>query len=194
MQVGLLRFVENRELRRVGDTHNRQVDVRVIAATNRPLRKDVAHGRFRLDLYFRLSVATCTIPPLRERLEDVEALVPLWVPLIAERVAPAVRGLTPGALSLLREYSWPGNARELRNVLEHAMLLASGALLDDEDIRRSLDAVSVALDKAETHAEVEQERLLAALERNHWKLRRTAASLEISRSTLWRKLKKLGLV
>ena len=191
MQVGLLRFLEDGKVRRVGDIRTRSVDVRVIAATNRPLKIDAGRGRFRRDLYYRLSGVTYTIPPLRDRPEDLEALVSLWVPEIAERSESDVRGLTAGALRRLRAYSWPGNVRELRNVLEQAILLAAGPLVDDGEVARAIDAIAIPVDETETQAEDEQERVLAALENNRWKHGRTAAALGISRTTLWRKLKKL---
>lgn len=129
MQVALLCFLEDGEVRRVGDPRGRPMDVRVIAATNRPLEDDVSRGRFRSDLYYRLSVATCIVPPLRDRPEDLEALVERWVPEITAQLAPAVREVTRGARARLRQHAWPGNVRELRNVLQRAVLLAKGPRL-----------------------------------------------------------------
>ena len=191
MQVGLLRFLEDGEIRRVGETQGRSVDVRVIAATNRPLKHDAGSGRFRQDLYYRLSVLTYTIPPLRDRPEDIAALVSRWLPAFAKRLESSVRGVTRGALDRLTAHSWPGNVRELQNVLEHAIVLSAGPFIRIEDIARAIDAI--AIPDPEPEVPTERERVLAALDENRWRLGEAAATLGISRTTLWRRLKKLGL-
>ena len=191
MQVGLLRFLEDGEIRRVGEMHGRSVDARVIAATNRPLKQDAGKGRFRQDLYYRLSVLTCTIPPLRDRPEDIAALVSRWLPAFAKRLESSVRGVTRGALDRLTAHSWPGNVRELQNVLEHAIVLSAGPFIRIEDVARAIDAI--AIPDPEPDVPTERDRVLAALDENRWRLGETAATLGISRTTLWRRLKKLGL-
>ncbi len=191
MQVGLLRFLEDGEIRRVGETHDKSVDVRVIAATNRPLKHDAGSGRFRHDLYYRLSVVTCTIPPLRDRPEDIAALVARWFPVYAIQLESNVRSVTTGALDRLTAHSWPGNVRELQNVLEHAIILSDGPVVRINDIARAIDAI--AIPDAEPEVPTERERVLAALAENRWRLGETAAALGINRTTLWRQLKKLGL-
>lgn len=192
MQVALLRFLEDGEVRRVGDTRGRPMDVRVIAATNRPLDDDVGRGRFRTDLYYRLGVATCTVPPLRDRPADLEALVERWVPEIAAQLAPAVREVTGGARARLRKHAWPGNVRELRNVLERAVLLARESRVDTAEVTRAIEDMAIPASGAGAEPG-ERERLLAALNHHHWKLGPTAAALGMSRTTLWRRMRDLDL-
>jgi len=197
LQVRLLRFLESGEVRRLGETKERHVDVRVIAASNRELREEASHGRFRPDLFFRLSGAVCRIPPLRDRLQDLDALVDFWLPQLAGRLAPQVRDVSPGALSLLRAHSWPGNVRELRHVLERAVSFASGNVMTEQDMAAALEFVSVPTIDTAVHTgpghESDRHRVLAALNKHRWSIHRTALSLGISRSTLWRKLRKYGI-
>jgi DNA-binding NtrC family response regulator len=195
VQAAFLRFLENGELRRVGDTKTRRIDVRVIAASHRNLREDVVHGRFRQDLYFRLSVATCVIPPLRDRLEDVVALVDVLLPSLVRRTRSVACRLNAAALDCLQSYSWPGNVRELRNVLERALALADTEQVDDSIINLALNdsPFSAAQAARPETATTERTALLTALERHHWRLGLTAASLGINRTTLWRHLRKHGI-
>lgn len=195
MQARLLRFLEAGEVRRLGENKTRLVDVRVIAATNRRLDDESAHGDFRADLYHRLKVAKYHLPPLRDRPEDLEPLIGFWLPRLAEKLASEVRGLSPGSLLLLRRHSWPGNVRELRNVLEHALCLAAGDLITEREIAVALDSPS-SIEEAgsrDGNSPAERDRLLAALEQHHWHVERTAQSLGINRSTLWRRLRKFGI-
>jgi DNA-binding NtrC family response regulator len=127
MQVKLLRVLEDRKVQRVGALTGRSIDVRFIAATNRDLEAEVAKGRFRLDLYFRLNGVTLFVPPLRSRLEEIESLARTFVTQAAQRTGTAVEpALSPDALERLKAYSWPGNVRELRNAIERAVLLCGG--------------------------------------------------------------------
>jgi len=132
-QVKLLRFLEERAFRRLGGTVDIEVDVRVIAATNRKLEQAVAAGEFRQDLYYRLRVLPIQVPPLRQRTGDIEPLAAHYVGLFNELFDKRVRGLSPAALERLTAHTWPGNVRELRNSVEHAMLLAEGDALDAEE-------------------------------------------------------------
>jgi DNA-binding NtrC family response regulator len=195
MQGRLLRCLENGEIRRVGDTRVRRVDVRIIAATNRSLRQEVGKSRFREDLYHRLAVARQNIPPLRERLEDLEALVQHWLPGVSRQWKGTVVSLTPGALTLLRTHSWPGNARELRNVLERAVCGASSDLLHEREVAEALlesvDSEPVA--SSELGLSQDTRRVLSALDAHHWSRTHTARALGINRTTLWRWLQRRGL-
>ena len=126
VQVKLLRAIQEREIRRVGDTRDVKVDVRLIAASNRDLVKAVAEGVLREDLYYRLNVIPIHLPPLRERTQDIPILVAYFIGRIAKDVSKPVRGISPDALGILERYHWPGNIRELENVIERAIVLGSG--------------------------------------------------------------------
>jgi DNA-binding NtrC family response regulator len=192
-QARFLRFLDGGEFRRLGETKNRCVDVRIIAATNRDLHAEVSQGQFRSDLYFRLNVAKCCIPPLRERLEDLDALFEFWFPRFARRIAPAVRAFSSEARSVMRKYHWPGNVRELRSVLEHTLGLANGDTITERDVIAALGSSTLDTAIGDLNGHELRDNLITALERHHWKIGRTAASLGISRSTLWRHLKKHGI-
>jgi two-component system response regulator PilR (NtrC family) len=134
VQVKLLRAIQEREIRRVGDTRDVKVDVRLIAASNRDLVKTVADGALREDLYYRLNVIPIHLPPLRERTEDIPALVAHFIGRIARDVAKTIAGISPEALAVLERYHWPGNIRELENVIERAIVLGSGDQITAESL------------------------------------------------------------
>jgi DNA-binding NtrC family response regulator len=190
MQVRLLRFLQGGEVRRIGDTVARRVDVRLVAATHRSLEQEVAEGRFRQDFYYRINVVGVKIPPLRDRVEDIAALASSFLRRTAVRLRRPIEGFTPGAMALMQAYSWPGNARELENAVERAVNLASGTLIGETDL-----PVSVTLQPAPAPAPPsvapgnERSRLLSALEAARWNQSRAAETLGMSRSTLWRKMR-----
>ncbi len=138
LQSKLLRFLQDRELRRVGDTEPITVDVRVIAATNEPLEARIAEKAFRQDLYYRLNVVQIELPPLRERREDIPLLAMHFLRVIAQRERVNCPRLTPAAMELLSGYHWPGNVRELQNLIERACLLSETGAIDADDLRRWL--------------------------------------------------------
>ncbi|MCC7123917.1 MAG: sigma-54-dependent Fis family transcriptional regulator [Acidobacteria bacterium] len=138
MQAKLLRTLENGEVQRVGAVDPRRVDVRVVAATNRSLDEEVAAGRFRSDLFYRLNVVEIPIPPLRERVEDIPYLTASFVRRFARDFGKSISGVTPEAEERLQQWTWPGNVRELKNVLERACLLCEGHLLTERDVQRAL--------------------------------------------------------
>ena len=138
LQVKLLRVLQEHAVRRLGSERTITVDVRVMAATNRDLVADVEAGRFRRDLFFRLGVITLIVPPLRERREDIPALVESHLRYLRTRVNRPVTGITPEALAALQRYNWPGNVRELMNVLERAMLLCSGTQITLNDLPHAI--------------------------------------------------------
>lgn len=191
MQVRLLRFLQGGEVRPVGDTMARRVDVRLVTATHRWLEDEVKRGRFREDLYYRINVVGVRVPPLRERVEDIPPLATTFLARTAARMRKRVRGLAPEAIALLQSYSWPGNVRELQNVVERALNLASGAEISVADLPASitLQSRSGPVRPAIGHADDERSRLLAALEESHWNQSRAATALGMSRTTLWRKLR-----
>jgi transcriptional regulator with PAS, ATPase and Fis domain len=193
VQARLLRALDKGEVRRVGDSRCRRFNVRVISATNRDLEKEVSCGRFRSDLYFRLRVSWRHIPPLRDRPEDLEALVGLWLPQIAKQYSSCVQSITPDGLKTLHAHQWPGNVRELRNVLEHLVATARTNIISSEDVTVIL-GLAVRQDHLNTDSSSdERQMLISALEEHHWSHVAAARSLGISRSTLWRRLRKLGL-
>ncbi len=187
MQVRLLRFLQGGEVRRIGDTTTRQVDVRLVAATHRSLEREVAEGRFRQDFYYRINVIGIPIPPLRDRVDDIAPLATSFLRRTAARLRRPISGFTSGALELLKSYSWPGNARELENAIERAVNLASGPLLTEADLPAALTVLGES--PPIVGGDFERTKLLGALEQSHWNQGRAAAALGISRTTLWRKMR-----
>jgi DNA-binding NtrC family response regulator len=141
VQAKLLRVIEYGEVQRVGAAEGRQVDVRIVAATNRQLRDEVAADRFRQDLYYRLNVVEIGLPPLRDRREDIPYLTAAFVKEFARRFEKPLVGLSPGAEHLLHKAPWPGNVRELRNVLERACMLSEGRLLTEREVLAALGGI-----------------------------------------------------
>jgi len=192
MQVRLLRFVENGEIRRIGETQTRRVDVRVLVATHRSLDEEIAHGRFREDFFHRINVMGIHIPPLRDRPEDIVPLAEHLLPTLAARVRRSIKGFTPAAIDALRSYPWPGNVRELRNAIERSLNVAQGDLVTEADLPARVRGGD-GRDCAASIPSADRERLLAALTEHHWNQRDTAASLGMSRTTLWRRLRELRI-
>jgi DNA-binding NtrC family response regulator len=193
MQVRLLRVLQEREVRRVGENHSRPVDVRVLAATHRDLRGEVAAGRFRRDLYYRLHVVALRIPPLRERTSDILPLAHALLAAVTGRLGRPRLALGESAAAALLTYDWPGNVRELENALECAVALAQGDAIAREDLPEEIwRAPQVPTPGLRRLADIEQVHILAALARNHGKQAQTAQELGISTATLYRKLKRYG--
>jgi two-component system, NtrC family, response regulator HydG len=196
MQAKLLRTVQELEVRRVGESTTRKVDVRVICATNRDLAREVEAGRFRKDLYYRLAVVEIRIPPLRDRAEDVLPLARVLLAGIAKRVGKKIHALSPRAADQLRRHRWPGNVRELENALELAAALCDGGRIEWEDLPEAVrgeggPAAPGALPLgARTLAQIEREAILAALDAHGGNQGKTAAALGIGTATLYRKLKR----
>lgn len=198
LQVKLLNFLESRSYRRLGGTRELSVDLRIITATNRPLEELVAEKTFRQDLYYRISVATHTLPPLREIASDVPQIAEHFLEKLAAELGKEITGLSEGALEVLSQWSWPGNTRELHNVLERAMLFAKGPLLQAGDLPRlNIGAIPgetpFTIPRGLTLKEVEREYIRASLEAHGDKVAETAESLGISRKNLWEKRKRHGL-
>ncbi len=198
MQVKLLRAIQEREIRRVGENKSRRVDVRIVAATNRDLAQGVASGAFREDLYYRLKVVELHVPPLRERRDDVLPLARVLLAAAAVWMKRKVAGFSPGTADQLLRYEWPGNVRELENAMERAVALAPGTRVELEDlpeeVRQAL-AMPVATTGVVRPLEaVEKDYILSALELNGGNQTRTAEQLHIGSATLYRKLKSYGLI
>jgi transcriptional regulator with GAF, ATPase, and Fis domain len=200
IQAKFLRVLEGHPFERVGGSSRVQVDVRVVAATNRDLEAAVAVGEFRRDLYFRLKVVEIIVPPLRRRPEDVEAIATHFLARFAAETGRSIRGFTPEAIEALRTYHWPGNIRELRNVVERAVVLAQAEWIDADDMTLSKLASAGDTGKPQparpaafvptTIEEMERRHVLKTLEAVGGNKTKAAAILGIERSTLDRKLAK----
>jgi NtrC-family two-component system response regulator AlgB len=194
LQAKLLRFLQEKVFERVGETRTRTADVRIVAATNRDLEAEVKGGRFREDLLYRLNVVEVTVPPLRERPEDILPLARRFLAFFGHMARQPVAELAPTAERALAAYPWPGNVRELRNIMERATILSPSRVLDleslPERLREKVSAVPV-LGGDFSLEEIEQEHLLRVLARAP-SLDEVARVLGIDASTLWRKRKKLG--
>jgi transcriptional regulator with PAS, ATPase and Fis domain len=194
LQLDLLRVLEERTFHRVGGTEAVQVDVRIVAATNRDLKKAVANGTFREDLYYRLNVIPVSIPPLRDRREDIPLLVDHLLEQLGVEAGRTIDGVSHDAMSMLMTYDWPGNVRELRNILERAVVVASGAVIQPGDIglhrpseRGSEPVGLLSLD------EIERRHIAAVLEHTGGNITQAARILDIDRVTLYNKIKKYHL-
>ena len=199
MQVKLLRALQAREVRRVGENKSRPFDVRIIAATNRNLAQAVAEGTFRQDLYYRLKVIELRVPSLRERREDVLPLAKLLLTAAAERMNRPVMRFSPAVAEVLMRYEWPGNVRELESAMERGVALARGQEIQLEDLPADVRGPVSRLPAsrsatARSLADVEREYIIATLEQNGGNQTRTAHVLQIGIATLYRKLRSYGLI
>jgi DNA-binding NtrC family response regulator len=199
MQVKLLRVLQEREFRRVGENRTRKVDVRVLAATHRDLPGEVAAERFRQDLYYRLRVIEIRIPPLRERRDDILPIARRVLADTASRMKLPVSGFTPAAADLLLRWGWPGNVRELQNVVERALVLARGTRIEVEDLPDEIRSALPALGSPgvaptlRTLDEVERTHILGVLDSVGGNRTKAASILGIGSATLFRKLKEYSV-
>jgi DNA-binding NtrC family response regulator len=197
-QVKLLRVLQEREFERLGGTKTIKVDVRLIAATNRDLREALEQGTFREDLYYRLNVVPIDIAPLRERKEDIPELAELFISRFDADSGKTVSGVSPEALQVLVNYHWPGNARELQNIIERACALAKGTILQVRDIHLDLrpakmSAANGFLPEGMTLEHWEDEMIKEALRRANGNKSRAARLLGLSRNALRYRLSKIGI-
>jgi DNA-binding NtrC family response regulator len=207
IQVKLLRVLQEREFERLGGTKTLKVDVRVIAATNQDLRAALEQGTFREDLYYRLNVVPISIPPLREHKEDIPYLVDHFLARLARESAKPITSITPAAMRLLMDFHWPGNIRELENIIERAVALSSGTMLDVGDIRLDVgpggavvgpgmsanDASGPFLPPGMTLEQYEDEIIKEALRRATGNKSQAARLLGLSRNAFRYRLSKLGV-
>jgi two-component system, NtrC family, response regulator AlgB len=194
IQPKLLRLLHDREYERVGETKPRKANVRIVAATNRDLAQAVKDGRFREDLYYRLNVITVTMPPLRQRTGDKMKHADHFLNFISNQINRPFKGFTPAALKLIQSYAWPGNLREMKNVIERAAILATGDIIDASDLPALVNETAFTEAQVGAHVSLDQ------LEMEH--IRRIVASsasfeeaaqiLGIDPATLYRKRKKMG--
>ena len=195
-QVKLLRVLQEQEFERVGATRSQRVDVRLVAATNRDLEAEVAVGRFRRDLYYRLNVFPIRIPPLRERVGDIPLLVKHFLAHLQRKLAKPLQALTPDSMEKLKAHSWPGNIRELQNVLERACIMASSPLVEIEESLQPIPMIRGRTGALTTLDENERAHIRRALAATGGKIhgpRGAADILDINPSTLRSRMEKLGI-
>jgi len=195
LQPKLLRVLQEQEFERLGSNRTHQVDVRLVAATNRNLADMVKRNEFRSDLYYRLNVFPIPLPPLRARRQDITALVEHFVEIYARRMDKQIEHISPETMSALISYQWPGNIRELQNFIERSVILTSGSVLYPPlaSLKSAPEAESL---EAITLEDAEREHILKALEHTGWVVagrNGAAARLGIKRSTLYFKMQKLGI-
>ncbi|PVV24078.1 MAG: Fis family transcriptional regulator [gamma proteobacterium symbiont of Ctena orbiculata] len=198
MQVKLLRVIQEREVQRLGSTSARAVDIHLITATHRDLQKEVAAGRFRQDLYYRLDVVELHLPPLAERKDDIPLLAFYFMRKHATRMGRVTDDIDPEALAVLNDYDYPGNIRELENIIERAVTLANDRLLTTANfpqalVDRAIHVVREESGRLPTLAEREVDYIKYVLERSGQNRTQAAKALGIDRVSLWRKLKKYGM-
>ena len=194
LQPKLLRVIQDGEFERLGSSGTNKVDVRLIAATNRNLEEEVRRGRFREDLWYRLSIFPITVPPLRERMEDIALLVDFFVDKISKRLGKSIESIPTSVMNTLQDYQWPGNVRELENVLERAAINSSGPKLRlVDELKKPHKDLSTT---QKTMAEVERDHIVRILEQTNWKVSGKNGAAEIlglNRSTLRARIRKLGI-
>jgi len=195
LQPKLLRVIQDGEFERLGSSHTIKVDVRIIAATNRNLEEEVRRGRFREDLWYRLNIFPITMPPLRDRLDDIPLLVDFYVKKISKRMGKSIEIIPTSFMNALQNYHWPGNVRELENVLERAVINSSGPklrLVDElKTHRKDLSTTQKTLEA------VEREHIVRILDQTQWKVSGKNGAAEIlglNRSTLRARMRKLGIL
>jgi len=191
IQAKLLRLLQEREYERVGETRQRRANVRVISATNRDLELAVRDGRFREDLFYRLNVITIRLPPLRDRYQDLERIAKRQLEFFAQRGGKQFLGFTPAALDAMRSYQWPGNLRELRNLIERAVILGNGDQIDMDDLTEIVQTrAELRLGGKVTLEEIENEHMRRVIS-NSRTVDEAASVLGVDPATLYRRKKKL---
>lgn len=206
-QAKVLRILQERKFERVGGSKTIEVDVRVIAATNKDLEEEIRLGHFREDLYYRLNVLPFHVPPLRERREDIPRLVLHFLEYFCSKEGRETKAIAPAALTTLQAYSWPGNVRELKNIVERLVIMTPDSSIQETHLPPSMRSKRAAPTESrglgltgvdasnfkEAKEEFEKEFILAKLEENDWNISRTAEAIDIERSNLHRKIKSFGI-
>ena len=206
-QAKVLRILQERKFERVGGSKTIEVDVRVIAATNKDLEEEIRQGSFREDLYYRLNVLPFHVPPLRERREDIPRLVSHFLDYFCSKEGREIKTITPAALTTLQGYSWPGNVRELKNIVERLVIMTPDTSIQETHLPPSMrskksqpsdprGASLAGVDASnfkEAKEEFEKEFILQKLEEHDWNISRTAEAIDIERSNLHRKIKSFGI-
>jgi two-component system nitrogen regulation response regulator NtrX len=206
-QAKVLRILQERKFERVGGTKTLEVDVRVIAATNKILEDEIKAGNFREDLFYRLNVVPFTVPPLRERKEDIPLLIDHFLQKCCGREGLEAKFFAPEAMELMKNHDWPGNVRELKNIVERLVIMTPGTRIDVADLPAHMTAIANSREVIpqrlenvleystlrEAREEFEKEFILQKLEENDWNVSKTAEVIELERSNLYRKMKSYGI-
>ncbi|KAF0216015.1 MAG: two component sigma-54 specific Fis family transcriptional [Geobacteraceae bacterium] len=206
-QAKVLRILQERKFERVGGTRTVEVDVRIVAATNKVLDDEIRSGNFREDLFYRLNVVPFKVPPLRERKEDIPLLIEYFLELFSQREGRERKLMVPEAMALMRDYDWPGNVRELKNIIERLVIMAPGRTITVNQVpdyiaggevsrgggASRLESVLEISSLREAREEFEKEFILQKLEEHNWNISKTAESIELERSNLHRKIKSYGI-
>ncbi len=190
MQIDLLRVLETKSFMRVGGNKEISSDFRVICATNRDLKKMVENGTFREDLFYRLNVVSITIPPLRERVEDIPLLVDYFIRKYCTSMSRDIISIDPAALKRLEEFEFPGNVRELENMIERAIVIGNGKVIHLKDLPLGKEVVTSSVESLDDH---EKRHIMQILAKYNWNISRAALALKVDRVTLYNKIKKFDL-
>ena len=194
LQVRILRVIQERTYEPLGATESVRADIRIVAATNRNLEKHVKSGEFREDLYYRINVIRLKLPPLRERKEDVPMLIDHFIRRLSNTKKKLIADISPDALAALVSYDYPGNIRELENIIEHAFVLCRGTVINIDNLPENVRLTGIRPSAKPTSMDdLEAVFISEALKKNNWNRKKTAEELGIHKTTLWRRMKKLGI-
>ena len=194
LQVRLLRVIQERTYEPLGATESVKADVRIVTATNRDIEKLVSKGEFRQDLYYRINVVRIKLPPLRERKEDIPLLIDHFIRRFNNLKKKYISDISPDALAVLMDYEYPGNIRELENIIEHAFVLCQGTVISIDNLPEDVRPEEVKpVAEVTSMGDLEAVFITQALRRNDFNRKRTAEELGMHKTTLWRKMKKLGI-
>jgi len=201
IQAKVLRVLQERQFERLGGNKTLKVDLRIVAATNKNLIEEIEKGKFREELYFRINVIHIELPPLRERGGDLELLAASFLEKFRRSLNRNIKGFSPRALKAIRDYPWPGNIRELRNVIERAVLMAQGEVLEEDDLLLEVRFTQISSMKKGTHQQnnvtklkdLEKNTILETLEKTHWIQQDAARLLGVSKRVIHYKIKKYGI-
>jgi len=193
LQVKLLRVLQERVIERVGDVKSRPLDIRVVSATNKDPNEEIAAGRFREDLFYRLNEITLKLPPLRDRGDDVHQIAQFLLNKYAEQYGSKARGFSAGCLNALRSYYWPGNVRELENRVKKAVIMTDRQQLGPEDLGIEAKPGRTRLQTlAEAEEDFKKQYIRQALDQNTWNKAQTARELDVDPRTIFRYIEKFG--
>jgi transcriptional regulator with PAS, ATPase and Fis domain len=198
LQTKLLRILETKQFEKVGGSKSISINARIITATNKNLEEEIQAGRFREDLFYRINVVNIHLPPLRERIDDLPLLIDHFIQSFNKLFRKSIEGVSKDVYRIFTKYSWPGNIRELENVLEHCFVICRGMVIEAEHLPEKISSNTkrTLTPSTSEHSpkRSEREMIIGVLEKHRWNKSRTAAELEIDPSTLWRKMKRLRII